>query len=119
MTGSIQHKGQKKMGKKYIVIAAIIVPFLIAAIVNMADSRKQRATERHDKYEKRKLERAERFTQGPFVASEKEIAPGERIRVVVIPSKDGHFFDTNCVLYTNPAAGTSSITCPESLNSNE
>lgn len=103
------------MNKKYIIVAVIVVPLLFAAIVNIADSRKQEAAERHDKYEKRKLERAERFTQGPFVGSEKEIAPGERIRVVVIPSKDGDFFDTSCVLYTNPAAGTSSITCPESL----
>lgn len=107
------------MNKKYIVIAAIVVPLLIAAIVYMADSRKQKAAERHDKHEKRELELAERFTQGPFVGSEKEIAPGERIRVVVIPSKYGDFLDTRCVLYTNPAAGTSSITCPESLNINE
>jgi len=107
------------MNKKYIVIAAIVVPLLIAAIVNMADSKRQKAAERHDKYEKEKLEQAERFSQGPYVRSEKEIAPGERIRVVVIPSKDGDFFDTRCVLYTNPAAGTSSITCLESLDSNE
>lgn len=63
-------------------------------------------------YEKKKLERVERFRAGPYVESDKEIAPGERIRVVVIPSKHGRFNDANCVLYTNLTTGSSSITCP-------
>lgn len=99
----------------YVVGALITIAVAMSAI----SSSRQADTEKRERYEARKSERLERFRQGSYVGSDKEIAPGERIRVVVIPSKDGDFFDTRCVLYTNLAAGTSSITCPESLGINE
>jgi len=104
---------------KTIVVAVIGALITMAVAVSAISSKRQADAEKRERYEGRKSARVERFRQGSYVGSDKEIATGERIRVVVIPSKDGDLFDTKCVLYTNLAAGTSSITCPESLGSNE
>lgn len=62
------------------------------------------------RYEKMKRERAERMTAGAQVQSDKQIAPGEHIRVLVIPDEPIESF--RCVLYTNANTGASSMACP-------
>lgn len=56
----------------------------------------------------------QRFKNWAYVAKEKEIAPGESIRLVVIPDPTGFdFLDTKCLIYTHREFKTSSIVCPD------
>lgn len=55
-----------------------------------------------------------RFATGPYVAHEREIAPGQILRTVVIPHSSGlDVFDTKCFLFTNQEFKQASFTCPE------
>lgn len=57
---------------------------------------------------------AQRFQDWAYVAKSKEIAPGEVVKLVVIPSPYGmEILDTKCLIYTNQAFKTSSFICPD------
>lgn len=61
----------------------------------------------------------ERFKNWAYVAIEKEIAPGETIKLVVIPDPTGFdFLDTKCLIYTHREFKTSSIVCPDADRDN-
>lgn len=64
--------------------------------------------------ESRAIEDSQRFRDWAFVAKEKQIAPGETVRLVVIPSPLGHeMFDTKCLIYTHQEFRVSSMICPD------
>jgi hypothetical protein len=67
--------------------------------------------------QKRETTRAadsKRFEQWAYIAKEKEIAPGETIKLAVIPSATGiDFLDTKCLIYTHREFKTSSMICPD------
>lgn len=54
-----------------------------------------------------------RFLEWAYVAKDKEIKPGERIRLVIVPSPWGEYFDTKCLIYTNDEFKQSSMICPD------
>lgn len=57
-------------------------------------------------------EEEKRFKEWAYVAQDKEIRPGERIKLVIVPSPLGEYFDTRCLVYTNDAFKQSSMVCP-------
>lgn len=66
------------------------------------------------RHETRKAEDSQRFREWAYVAKEKQIAPGEMVRMVIIPSPLGHdLFDTKCLIYTHQEFRTSSMICPD------
>lgn len=70
--------------------------------------------EKHDKQtQQRRGEEAKRFNDWAYVAKEKEISPGERIKLVIVPHPWGDFFDTKCLIYTNEEFRQSSMICPD------
>jgi hypothetical protein len=72
------------------------------------------APERH-RYQvaQRNAADVQRFKDWAYIAKEKEIAPGETVRLVVIPSAMGEPMDTKCFLYTHREFRTSSMICPD------
>lgn len=62
--------------------------------------------------EVRKAEFSQRFKDWAYVAKEKEIAPGETIKLVVIPDSMG-IISTKCFVYTHREFKTSSMICPD------
>lgn len=65
-------------------------------------------------HEERRAEASQRFIEWARIAKEKEIATGETIKLVVIPSPLGHeLSDTKCLIYTNRELKTSSMICPD------
>lgn len=73
--------------------------------------RVQRATEnQHAK---------QRFNNWAYIAKEKEISPGETIKLVIIPSTYADdFSDTKCFIYTHKEYRTSSMLCPDAKQDN-
>src|SRR5258708_5252878 len=55
---------------------------------------------------------AQRFKDWAYVAREKEIAPGETIKLIVFPDKTG-MISTKCFVYTHREFKTSSMICPD------
>lgn len=71
------------------------------------------------RYVERKAESSQRFNDWAYVAKQKEVAPGEDIKLVVIPNASGvEFLDTKCLIYTNKEFKTSSMICPDAERSN-
>lgn len=64
-------------------------------------------------YEKKRAAAKQRYYDWAYVAKEKELAPGETLRMVVIPNSLGEFFDTRCLIYTHREFKTSSMICPD------
>lgn len=57
---------------------------------------------------------AQRFKDWAYVAKEKEVAPGEFVKLVVIPSAYGvDFLDIKCLVYSHREYKTSSMICPD------
>jgi hypothetical protein len=54
-----------------------------------------------------------RFQEWAYVAKDKEIKPGERLKLVIVPSPWGEYFDTKCLIYTNNELKQSSMICPD------
>jgi hypothetical protein len=54
-----------------------------------------------------------RFQEWAYVAKDKEIKPGERLKLVIVPSPWGDYFDTKCLIYTNDELKQSSMICPD------
>jgi hypothetical protein len=80
--------------------------------------------EKEQKYAEREAAAKLRFERWAYVAKEKQIAPGETIKLVIIPDPQGFdLLDTKCLIYTNAAYKQSSMICPdadkESLKASE
>jgi hypothetical protein len=59
-------------------------------------------------------ERSARFDAWAYVAKAKEVAPGETIKLVIIPSPFGiDELDMKCLIYTNQNTHTSQMLCPD------
>ncbi len=56
---------------------------------------------------------SQRFQQWAYVAKEKEIAPGETVKLVIVPSPYDEALDTKCLIYTHREFRTSSMICPD------
>jgi len=62
-------------------------------------------------------EAAARFNKWAYVEKEKEISPGETLRLVRIPSKDGfEYADTKCLVYTSSEFKSVFFSCPPGLS---
>lgn len=68
--------------------------------------------ENKKKMAKQRTESSQRFKDWAYVAKEKVIAPGETIKLVVIPDSTG-LFSTKCFVYTHSEFKTSSMICPD------
>ena len=64
------------------------------------------------RYAERKAKFSQRFKDWAYVAKEKDIAPGETIKLVVIPDSTG-IISTKCFVYTHREFKTSSMICPD------
>ena len=64
--------------------------------------------------ESRAAEDAQRFKDWAYVAKEKEIRPGETVKLVIVPHPwGGEFMDTKCLIYTNQEFKQASMICPD------
>lgn len=70
-------------------------------------------TVRQEARTSRILEDAKRLEDWAYVAKKKEVAPGETVKLVVIPSSIADALDTKCLIYTNQEFRQSSIICPD------
>jgi hypothetical protein len=94
-----------------LLIAFAIAAWVYQAWVAKPEQQRQRATVQH-------AEASQRFAEWARVVKEKEVAPGETIKLVVIPSPLGHeLFDTKCLIYTHREFKTSSMICPDAKQS--
>lgn len=92
-----------------IVTATIIVSVLGAWAYNSWVIQPEKEQQR---YAERKAQSAQRFKEWAYVAKEKDIAPGETIKLVVIPDSTG-LLSTKCFVYTHREFKTSSMICPD------
>lgn len=61
-----------------------------------------------------RIDAAQRFENWAYVAKTKEIAPGETVKLVVIPHPAGlDMLDTRCFVYSHQEFRTSSMICPD------
>lgn len=58
-------------------------------------------------------ESSQRFQQWAYIAKEKEVAPGETVKLVIIPHPVSDMLDTKCLIYTHRELKTSSMICPD------
>lgn len=76
-------------------------------------------SEKDQKHSERLAAAKHRFEQWAYVAKEKQIAPGETIKLVIIPDPQGFdFFDTKCLIYTHAEYKQSSMICPDADKEN-
>lgn len=54
-----------------------------------------------------------RVKEWAYVAQEKALSASEDLRLVVIPSEFGKFFDVRCLIYRNRETNTATFVCPE------
>ena len=74
------------------------------------------------KHIERKAAAQHRFEQWAYVAKEKQIAPGETVKLLIIPDPEGiDFLDTKCLIYTHQDYRQSNMICPntDSMNLKE
>lgn len=88
----------------------MICAMLLLAGCNKAPPPKEQLNAKTSDY----LEKAKaRFNQWAYVAKEKQIAPGETLKLVIIPDPLGfEILDTKCLIYTNSEYKQSSMICP-------
>lgn len=97
-------------------VTALLVAFAVAvwayhSFISEPEQQRQR-------HEDRRTEASQRFAEWAYIAKTKDIAPGERIKLVVIPDSSGiDFLDTKCLIYTNSEFKTSSMLCPDAKSS--
>lgn len=59
-------------------------------------------------------EESRRFKDWAYVAKEKEIRPGETVKLVIVPHPwGGEFLDTKCFVYANHEYKQASMVCPD------
>lgn len=59
-------------------------------------------------------ENARRFKDWAYIAKEKELRPGETVKLVIIPHPwGGEFMDTKCLIYTHNEYKQASMICPD------
>lgn len=75
-------------------------------LIAKPERRDRKAQQQHDKEDKR-------FNEWAYVAKDKEIKPGERIKLVIVPSPLGEYFDTKCLIYTHDEFKQTSMICPD------
>lgn len=103
--------------KNYISLCAVLALVGCGAGDRTDEDQKQKKTERQ-------AAAKHRFEQWAYVAKEKQISPGETIKLVIIPDPLGFdILDTKCLIYTNAEYKQSSMICPnadqESLKASE
>lgn len=70
------------------------------------------------RHETRIAESSQRFIEWARIVKEKEVAPSEIIKLVVIPHPTGiEFLDTKCLIYTHRELKTSNMICPDAKQS--
>jgi hypothetical protein len=91
-------------------IATIVCTLLLLAGCNKAPPvKEQQGAATADYLEKSKA----RFNQWAYIAKEKQIAPGETLKLVIIPDALGfEILDTKCLLYSNSEYKQISMICP-------
>lgn len=91
-----------------------VIGFLVIAswwgyseIIAKPERRDKQAQRQHEKEDKR-------FNEWAYIAKDKEIKPGEHLKLIIVPSSWGEYFDTKCLIYTNDDLKQSSMICPDS-----
>ncbi|MFZ3018595.1 MAG: hypothetical protein WA056_09095 [Gallionella sp.] len=97
---------------------------ILFAVISLAACGAGDKAEMDKQHSERRAAAKTRFEQWAYVAKEKQIGPGETIKLVIIPDPQGiDFFDTKCLIYTNAEFKQSSMICPdadkESLKASE
>lgn len=89
------------------IVAGLLGVWAYNSWIVQPEKQRQRHTER-------KAEALQRLKEWAYVAREKEVAPGETIKLMVIPSAYGvEFLDIKCLIYTHREFKTSSMICPD------
>lgn len=87
------------------IITCVLGAWAYNSWVIQPEKEQQRYTERKAKF-------SQRFKDWAYVAKEKDIAPGETIKLVVVPDSTGTI-STKCFVYTHREFKTSSMICPD------
>jgi len=88
---------------KHIVLCVIVM--LVGCGDNKAGQEQKRI--------ERKAAAQHRFEQWAYIAKEKQIAPGETVKLLIIPDPTGiDFLDTKCLVYTHQDYRQSNMICP-------
>ena len=90
---------------------ALLIVFAIAVWAYQSWTTKRE--QRQQNTTARNAEHSQRFKDWAYVAKVKEIAPGETVKLVVIPSPYSDALDTKCLIYANMELKTNSMICPD------
>lgn len=90
----------------WVTAAGLAAVWAYSEWIVQPERRQQRSAEQ-------KAVSSQRFNEWARVAKEREIAPGETIRLVVVPHPSGDMLDTKCFIYTHREFRTSSMICPD------
>jgi len=86
---------------------------ILFAVISLAACGAGDKAEKDKQHSERRAAAKTRFEQWAYVAKEKQIAPGETIKLVIIPDPLGlDILDTKCLIYTNAEYKQSSMICP-------
>lgn len=104
------------MNAKNFSIGAVITILLGAFFYKIWVVQPKEDAKQRQRYDKDKVAASQRFTDWAYIAKSKEIAPGETVKLVVIPGTSPYaseVFDTKCLVYTHREFKTSSMICPD------
>ncbi|MDO8787783.1 MAG: hypothetical protein Q7J42_06905 [Sulfuritalea sp.] len=94
-----------------IIVVGVLAAWAYNSWVVQPEKQRQR-------YVGQQAEASQRFKDWAYVAREKEVAPGETVKLVVIPHPTGiEFMDTKCLIYTHREFKTSAMICPDAKQS--
>ena len=94
------------------VITCVLGAWAYNSWVIQPEKEQQRYEKEQQRYAERKAKFAQRVKDWAYVAKEKDIAPGETIKLIVIPDSTG-IISTKCFVYTHREFKTSSMICPD------
>lgn len=100
------------------LIAIMLLGAFGVYVSNQRDESKRHRKEREAEYKSQDEADKKRFSEWVYIAKEKQIAPGETVRLLVIPSPLGDFLDTKCLIYTNQDFKQSTFICPDAAKEN-
>lgn len=94
---------------RYLILCAILL--LTACDNTEKEAFKQRIEE------ERQADQA-RLAQWAYIAKEKHVTATETVKLLIIPSKLGKYFDTTCYIYSNSEYKQSNMVCgkPDDVN---
>ena len=94
---------------KHIILCAIL-------LLSACDNAEKEASEQR-REEAKQADQA-RLAQWAYIAKEKQVTATETVKLLIIPSKLGKYFDTKCYIYSNAEYKQSNMVCgkPDDVN---